>query len=159
MTFDLAILRPMHFDLVDRVLEIGPDRIVTLKQVTAAEEYLQDHFPTFPVLPGVLMLEAMVQAARKLLEEKIGRTGPPLVLGKVRALKYGRFVKPGASLRVEVTLGKASESDGFDCRGEGTVIEPGWPTSEPAPVAVSGRFFMRPARISRPELVVAGVGH
>lgn len=149
----------MHFDLVDHVLELGPDRIVTLKQVTAAEEYLQDHFPTFPVLPGVLMLEAMVQAARRLLEVRFGQAAMPLVLGKVRALKYGRFVKPGASLRVEVTLGKPSETDGFDCRGEGTVIEPGWAATEPAPVAVSGRFFMRPARIARPELVVASAGH
>lgn len=149
----------MHFDLVDRVLELTPDRIVTLKQVTAAEEYLQDHFPTFPVLPGVLMLEAMVQAGRRLLEERFGRSGPPLVLGRVRALKYGRFVKPGASLRVEVTLGKALESEGFDLKGEGLVIEPGWPASEPLPVGVSGRFFLRAARIARPEFVVTNAGH
>jgi 3-hydroxyacyl-[acyl-carrier-protein] dehydratase len=149
----------MHFDLVDRVLELGPDRIVTLKQVSAAEEYLQDHFPTFPVLPGVLMLEAMVQAGRRLLEARFGQSGPPLVLGRVRALKYGRFVKPGASLRVEVTLGKALETDGFDLKGEGLVIEPGWPASEPLPVAVSGRFFLRAARITRPELVVTNIRH
>jgi len=137
----------MHFDLVDRVLEIGPDRIVTIKNVTAAEEYLQDHFPTFPVLPGVLMLEAMVQAGRRLLEEGVaGKGGMPLVLGKVRALKYGRFVKPGSSLRVEVTLGKTIE-DGYDLKGEGMVIEPG-ATGQP-PVAVSGRFVLRPARILR----------
>src|SRR5438477_3072826 len=101
----------MHFDLVDRVLEISADRIVTIKHVSAAEEYLQDHFATFPVLPGVLMLEAMVQAGRKLVETSVpgGAAGLPLVLGRVRALKYGRFVKPGASLRVEVTLEKEVE--------------------------------------------------
>ena len=49
---------------------------------------------------------------------------PPLVLGKVRALKYGRFVKPGAALRVEVTLGKKVEGE-WDLRGEATVFEPG----------------------------------
>lgn len=134
----------MHFDLVDRVLEIGPGRIVTVKNVSAAEEYLQDHFPSFPVLPGVLMLEAMVQAGRRLVEAQAGRSGPPLVLGKVRALKYGRFVKPGSTLRVEVTLGKVTE-EGYDLKGEGTVIEPG--AEGPPPVAVSGRFILRPARV------------
>ena len=135
----------MHFDLVDRVLELSADRIVTLKQVSAAEEYLQDHFATFPVLPGVLMLEAMVQAGRRLVESAhpAAAAGPPLVLGKVRALKYGRFVKPGSALRVEVTVGKATEG-GWDCRGEGTVVDPG---GTEGGTAVSGRFLLRPARL------------
>src|ERR1044071_8866706 len=95
----------MHFDLVDHVLERTPERITTLKLVSAAEEYLQDHFPTFPVLPGVLMLEAMVQASRRLLETHASAPkDAPLVLGRVRALKYGRFVKPGCTLRVQVEL-------------------------------------------------------
>jgi 3-hydroxyacyl-[acyl-carrier-protein] dehydratase len=138
----------MHFDLVDTVLEISPSRIVTIKQVTAAEEYLQDHFPTFPVLPGVLMLEALVQAGRRLIQEQVenARNGPPLVLGRVRALKYGRFVKPGSSLRVEVTLGKPLDGGAFDMKGEGFVIEPGWPADQPPPTAVSGRFELRPLR-------------
>ena len=92
----------MHFSLVDAVLERGADRIVTIKHVSSAEEYLQDHFPGYPVLPGVMMLEAMVQAARE-LEDPEGRANPPLVLGSVRGLKYGRFVPPGSTLRVEVT--------------------------------------------------------
>ena len=126
-------------------------RIVTVKLVSAAEEYLQDHFPSFPVLPGVLMLEAMVQAARRLVE---GRSTAPLVLGKVRALKYGRFVRPGATLRVEVMLHR-SEAEGYDFKGQGLVIEPGL-EGEP-PVAVSGRFVLRPARVSRPEFVGANI--
>ena len=79
----------MHFDLVDRVLDLAADRIVTLKHVTAGEEYLQDHFPTFPVLPGVMMIEAMTQAARRLLTHR----DPSLsrcVLGGVRALPSER---------------------------------------------------------------------
>jgi 3-hydroxyacyl-[acyl-carrier-protein] dehydratase len=134
----------MHFDLVDRVLEQSADRIVTLKHVSAAEEYLQDHFPTFPVLPGVMMLEAMVQAGRRMLE---GRAGQRLVLGKVRALKYGRFVKPGATLRVDVTLHKANDDGTFDLKGEATLIDPqAAPNNEPA-VAVSGRFLLRPINV------------
>lgn len=132
----------MHFDLVDRVLEQSPDRIVTLKQVSAAEEYLQDHFPTFPVLPGVLMLEAMVQAARRLCDAR-GRSR--MVLGQVRALKYGRFVKPGCALRVEVTLHKDHEDGTTEFKGEGVLIEPG--AADAPPTAVSGRFVLRPVRV------------
>ena len=125
----------MKFDLVDRVLERAEGRIVTLKQVTAAEEYLQDHFAAFPVLPGVLMLEAMVQAGRRLLE---GRAAP-LVLGKVRALKYGRFVRPGGALRVEVVL-QGDDAGTFDLKGEALLLEPG---QDERAVAASGRFTLR----------------
>jgi 3-hydroxyacyl-[acyl-carrier-protein] dehydratase len=135
----------MHFDLVDRVLEVGPERIVTLKHVSAAEEYLQDHFPSYPVLPGVLMLEAMVQAGRRLVASRGG--DDRMVLGRVRALKYGRFVRPGATLRVEVTLAKALEDGTFDLKGEATVLDPSGDTG----VAASGRFLLRPIRITSPS--------
>lgn len=135
----------MHFNLVDHVLEQSPDRIVTLKQVSSAEEYLQDHFPTFPVLPGVLMLEAMVQAAR-LLGESMGRSR--MVLGGVRALKYGRFVKPGAALRVEVTRGKTLDDGRIEFKGEGRLLEPDAPTGVEPPVAVSGKIIMRDLRFT-----------
>ncbi len=134
----------MHFDLVDRVLELSPERIVTLKQVSAAEEYLQDHFAAFPVLPGVMMLEAMVQAGRRLLESRGLGAERPLVLGKVRALKYGRFVKPGAALRVEVAVHKQLENGEWELKGEATVVEPGGDAG--GGTAVSGRFVLRPAR-------------
>jgi len=138
----------MHFDLVDRVLEVTGDRIVTIKQVTQGEEYLQDHFATFPVLPGVLMLEAMVQAARRLAEARPDATNDlPLVLGKVRALKYGRFVRPGAVLRVEVSLAKTLEDGSLDFKGEGVVIEPDAAPDQPPQTAVSGRFTLRAARV------------
>jgi len=132
----------MRFDLVDRVLERSDERIVTIKQVTAAEEYLQDHFPTYPVLPGVLMLEAMVQAARELAGDE------RLVLGEVRALKYGAFVRPGASIRVEVELASRGDEGSVSFKGAGSLIEVGAdPGGAGAPTAVSGRFTLRPARI------------
>lgn len=136
----------MHFDLVDRVLERSDTRIVTLKHVSSAEEYLQDHFPTFPVLPGVLMLEAMVQAARRLCDSPGALL--PLVLGQVRALKYGRFVKPGDTLHVEVHRLKGAGDGTFDLRGEVSVLDPSHPHAAPgAPAtACSGRFVLRPMK-------------
>lgn len=135
----------MHFCLVDAVLERGPDRIVTLKHVSSAEEYLQDHFPGYPVLPGVMMLEAMVQAARA-LEDPAGEASPPLVLGSVRGLKYGRFVPPGSTLRVEVTRHKAT-AEGVEFKAEATVLDPQSPPGSEAPVAASGRILLRAARL------------
>ena len=58
----------VKFNLVDRIEHLSDDRIVGVKYVSLAEEYLADHFPRFPVLPGVMMLEAMTQAAGWLLE-------------------------------------------------------------------------------------------
>jgi len=147
----------MKFDLVDRVLSLADDRIVTLKHVSSAEEYLQDHFPTFPVLPGVMMLEALVQAGRLLVEALPDHADDrPLVLGRVRALKYGAFAKPGATLRVEVELLKRLEAGAFDLRGEAFLLEPPTPATlatpapspdTPAPIAASGRFTLRPLRL------------
>ncbi len=148
----------MRFNLVDQVLELDPasGRIVTLKLVSSAEEYLQDHFPGFPVLPGVFMLEAMVQAARH-LAIAVAPDAPRLVLGGARALKYGNFVRPGDSLRIEIALEKR-DADLWNFRGSGQVLRPQAPASrstataespdalppEPLPNAVSGRFVLRP---------------
>jgi 3-hydroxyacyl-[acyl-carrier-protein] dehydratase len=127
----------MKFALIDAVLEQSEDRIVAIKQVTLAEEYLGDHFPGFPVLPGVLMVEAMAQAARILLGP---RGDGRLVLGEVKALKFGNMVRPGERLRVEVTVAAANDDGSFACRGTGTVLRDGGAEE----TAVSGRFTMRP---------------
>jgi 3-hydroxyacyl-[acyl-carrier-protein] dehydratase len=132
----------MHFNLVDRVLERSDDRIVTIKHVSSAEEYLQDHFPSFPVLPGVLMLESMVQAARTLAEPH-GPTESPKVLGRVRALKYGRMVRPGSTLKVEVSRRKSNPDGTLEFEGEVQVLEPG---GEAPATAASGKFTLRPLR-------------
>lgn len=154
----------MKFTLIDRILTQQPDRVVAVKQVSAAEEYLADHFPGYPVLPGVFMIEAMVQAARVLTDPG---AGSPYVLGQVKALKYGSFVRPGESLEVEVTRDRI-ESDGTilfrgtgrvrriasDEANEGQSAAPAMRSGEQSSVlgetAVSGRFTMRPVRRSVP---------
>lgn len=143
----------MKFDLVDRVLEVSPTRIVTIKLVSNAEEYLQDHFPTFPVLPGVMMLEALVQAARRLAHEQLG-VRERLVLGQVRALKYGTFVPPGSMLRVEVDLHKRNDDGTIEFKGQGLRIDPG-ASPDTAPVAASGRLLLRGVRLGVREATLA----
>lgn len=138
------LLFPMHFSLVDAVLEQTPERIVTIKQVSAAEEYLQDHFPGFPVLPGVMMIEALVQAGRRLLAPISGDSR--LVLGSARAIKYGSFVRPGETLRVEVSLNKPLEQGEFELKAEGKVLRHAVPLDD-APTAVSGKIILRPIRL------------
>jgi 3-hydroxyacyl-[acyl-carrier-protein] dehydratase len=132
----------MKFRLIDSIIEQGPDRIVAIKQVSLAEEYLGDHFPSFPILPGVLMLEALVQAARAMLAPAVGH---PLVLGEVKALKFGNMVRPGEALQVEVTLHKRMEDGSFVCRGSGRVRHAGQPAADDD-AAVSGRFTLRAIR-------------
>ena len=138
----------MRFNLVDRVLEVELARgsIRAVKNLTLGEEYLADHFPTFPVLPGVLMVETMVQAARRMLA---GRGDARLVLGEVRALRFGNFVRPGEALEVEVTVAEALPEGAFLCRGSGRVRRPG-AAPQGDETAVSGRFTMRPIRLGPP---------
>ena len=133
----------MHFDLLDQVLERSEGRILTAKVVSRAEEYLQDHFASFPVLPGVFMIESLVHAARRLVQDHV--PAQRLVLGGVRAVKYGRFVRPGECLIVEVNLVKR-EGDTFEFKGEGRVRGVDG-VMIPDVTAVSGRFSLRPVKI------------
>jgi len=135
----------MRFDLVDAVLEQTSDSIVTIKHVSSAEEYLQDHFAGFPVLPGVLMLEAMVQAGRALAEQDRDTGAPPLVLGQVRGLKYGRFVPPGCSLIVRASRGVEGEDGSIEIKATAEVREPDGTMS--GQKAASGRLTLRPPRL------------
>ena len=139
----------MRFELLDRVIEHTEGSITTLKSVTAAEEYLQDHFPSFPVLPGVFMLEALVQAGRELARRE--GSDPRLVLGTVKALKYGTFVAPGDAMRVTVTrVGPPDDRGASTFKGVATVLryEPGAQQATEAGTCVSGRFALRPVRLA-----------
>lgn len=88
------------------------------KQVSLAEEYLGDHFPGFPVLPGVMMLEAAVQAAAWLVRSWDQFSHSVIVLQAARGIRYGSFVEPGHSLIVQANAMKLEEhrSD-FKIRG------------------------------------------
>lgn len=138
----------MHFNLVDRIIERSDAHIVTIKHVSSAEEYLQDHFPGFPVLPGVMMLESMTQAARQLLDPN-DEAPAPWVLTRAKALKYGSFVRPGATILVTMTRHKDNDDGSIDFKGDVRLIEPD-ADPDALPVACSGRITMRPAVVGSP---------
>ena len=93
----------MRFWLLDAIEEVIPnERLVAVKNVSYSEEYLQDHFPEFPVLPGVFMLEAATQAAAWLLRLSDGMAHSVIALKEAKNIKYADFVTPGRQLRVEV---------------------------------------------------------
>jgi len=91
----------------------------------------------------VFMVEALTQAARAVLEQ---RGMPRMVLGEVKALRYGSFVRPGETLKVEVTLEKTKDDGTFVFKAQGTVLKGLTPDSARAETAVSGRLILRALR-------------
>ncbi len=93
----------MRFGLIDRIVEIEPARrIVAVKAGSLSEEYLAEHFPTCPVLPGVFMLECMVEAASWLVRLAQDFSHSVVLLESAAGVTYKDFVAPGQLLRVEV---------------------------------------------------------
>lgn len=94
------------FLLVDRVLEIDEDRILTLKNVTANEEFFNGHFPGKPLMPGVLQVEAMAQSACIMLMKKyVDDTDKKLIVFTgIKNAKFRKSVVPGDQLKMEVKL-------------------------------------------------------
>lgn len=105
--FSRSPSKPMRFCLLDRICSYTPgEELKAIKNVSLAEEYLGDHFPEFPVLPGVFMLEAGVQAAAWLLRLTDDYAYSVITLAEARAVKYADFVAPGHALQMTVTLAK-----------------------------------------------------
>jgi len=95
----------MRFTLIDRIVDLQPGvKISAVKNLSLAEEYLADHFPGFPVLPGVLMLEAMTQAAAWLVRVSDDFAHSMVVLKEARNVKYNQFVEPGQTLSVTAEM-------------------------------------------------------
>lgn len=138
----------MKFILVDRLLSVEPARSIKMaKQVSMAEEYLADHFPRFPVLPGVLMLEAAVQAAAWLVREWDQFHHAVIVLRGVRGIRYGAFVEPGATLVVQADVIKL-ESGKSEFKIRGTVSDA---------VAIQGRIELAHLNLADQDAGLAAV--
>jgi len=101
----------MQFSLIDRILELEEgSRIKAVKTLSLAEEYLKDHFPRFPCMPGVLMIESMFQAAAWLVRKSENFANSMVVLKEIRNVKCADFLVPGQSLIVTAEILKQDES-------------------------------------------------
>jgi 3-hydroxyacyl-[acyl-carrier-protein] dehydratase len=93
----------MRFILIDKVVSLDPGRhIKTVKGVSLAEEYLADHFPTFPVLPGVLLLQGLVESASWLVRKTQDFAHSMVLLEQTRNVKYKSFLAPGMQITYTV---------------------------------------------------------
>jgi 3-hydroxyacyl-[acyl-carrier-protein] dehydratase len=102
----------MRFALIDRIVEIEPDvKITAVKTLTLAEEYLADHFPNFPVMPGVLMIEAMTQAGAWLVRASENFQHSIVILKEAANVKYGQFFQPGQTMTICAEIIKRSDHE------------------------------------------------
>ena len=116
------------FLLLDRVLELDEQRAVGQKNVTVNEPYFRGHFPNAPVMPGVLVLESLLQLAWVLFSSR-----GPIKLERIRRLKFRKPVVPGDSLQLEVQ--RIAEQDGLEKFRGVAKLE--------GKVAVEGDFWVR----------------
>ena len=92
------------FLLIDKVIKIEENKITAIKNVTANEYYFQGHFPTEPVMPGVLIIESLAQAGAVALLSKDEFKGKIAYFAGINNAKFRRKVVPGDTLRLEVEL-------------------------------------------------------
>lgn len=111
----------MRFTLIDRITDLEPGVAITaVKNLTMSEEYLQDHFPLFPVMPGVMMLEALYQTSAWLVRATDDFAHSMVELSEVRNTTFKDFVEPGQSLMVTAKIQKRVDQQCW-MQAEGTV--------------------------------------
>ena len=118
----------MRFHLIDRITAWESGKSLTgSKFLALGEEYLADHFPRFPVMPGVLMLQSVSEAAAWLWRATTNFQHSVVVLREAKQVKYGRFMQPGRRMDVSVELTKFTDDSatfkgkGLDDAGQQTV--------------------------------------
>jgi 3-hydroxyacyl-[acyl-carrier-protein] dehydratase len=132
------------FLLIDRVIEMEPrTRVVAIKNVTINEPHFVGHFPDYPIMPGVLTIEAMAQAGGTLLLTEIPDRGDKLmVFTGIEEAKFRRPVVPGDQLRIEVTVlhwrSRAVKMHGV-CTVDGKVVADAKITCQLVPRMHSGK--------------------
>ena len=110
-----------EFVLLDKIVEWEPNKYLKgTKLLSLSEEYLQDHFPGYPVMPGVMMLEALVQSAAWLLRASTDFAHPMVTLVEARNVKFSKFLLPGQRLDTYVSL-ISKNGDLYEFQGSGSV--------------------------------------
>jgi 3-hydroxyacyl-[acyl-carrier-protein] dehydratase len=126
----------MALRCIDRIVELEPSRrIVAERTVRPDEEYFRDHFVGFPVLPGVLVLEGLVEAAAWLVRASEDFARSQVYMTACAQAKYSRLVRPGAVLRFEAELGAGPP---YDVKGRAV---------EGAETVATARFRLDSARV------------
>jgi 3-hydroxyacyl-[acyl-carrier-protein] dehydratase len=138
----------MRFCLLDRISSLERDvELKAVKNVSLAEEYLADHFPEFPVLPGVFMLEAATQAATWLVRLSENYAHSVITLHEARSVKFTDFVPPGRQLQITVEqLSRDGALVSFKFQGE---VE--------GRVCVSGRLTLECSNLVDDDPDLAGI--
>lgn len=107
----LLKFQSMKFVLIDRVVSFEAGATLTaVKSVSLAEEYLADHFPIFPVLPGVLLLEGLVESASWLVRQSQDFANSMVLLLQAKNVKYKSFAAPGMQIEYTVTAKDIEEN-------------------------------------------------
>lgn len=111
----------MRFSLLDRIIELEPgQRITAIKALSLAEEYLADHFPSAPVMPGVMMLEALIQASAWLVRVSEDFAHSIVTLKQARGVKYANFVDPGQTLTISAEITDQNDRE-TKLKAQGTI--------------------------------------
>ncbi len=101
----------MRFILIDKVVSLEAGKqIKAIKNVSLSEEYLADHFPTFPVLPGVLLLEGLIESASWLVRTSENFTHSMILLEQAKNVKYKSFLAPGAQIEYTIDVKTIEEN-------------------------------------------------
>ena len=143
-----TIAKTMRFILIDKIvsLEAGKE-IKTIKNLSLAEEYLADHFPTFPVLPGVLLLEGLIESASWLVRKAENFSHSMILLQEAKNVKYKSFLAPGRQIEYTVRA-KTVEENVSSFSGSGSTSEG---------IIVEARFVLRHFNLADKDSTMAGV--
>jgi 3-hydroxyacyl-[acyl-carrier-protein] dehydratase len=115
------------FLFLDRVLQIKENGLIAIKNVTGNEDFFQGHFPGYPVMPGVIQIEAMAQAACLFIFYKHKLQNEPVFFISIDKVKFRGQVVPGDTLRIEIEIlrfgGRIARVKGRSFVGDKLVVE------------------------------------